>query len=143
MFLKDAATELNKQKKNLQSLKTEGGKNWKQYKQLNEKSKVTKDLLISLVKSTLVCNLLQQCSESFNKLDTKNIKLKQILTDAKLPENVFDLFDKVISSASHCSDISSFEQFNGLWDQALNASDLGINTQKIHDKVKNFLETKN
>ena len=103
---------------------------------------MTKDLLIPLVKSTLVCNLLQQCSESFNKLDTKNIKLKQILTDiltdTKLPLNVFDL-----SSASHCSDISSFEQFNGLWDQALNASDLGINTQKIHDKVKNFLETKN
>lgn len=141
---KDAATELNKQKKNLQSLKTEGGKNWKQYEQLNVKSKVTKDLLISLVKSTLVCNLLQQCSESFNKLDTKKIKnLNQTLTDAKLPENVFDLFDNVIAPASHCSDISSFEQFNGLWDEALNASSSEIYTQKIHDKVKNFLETKN
>ena len=143
---KNAATELNKQTKNLQRLNNEGEKNWKQYEQFNKKSKVTKDLLISLVKSTLVCHLLQQCSERFKDFIAvpKNIKnLNETLTDAKLPENFFDRFDKVIAPASHCGDISSFEQFNGLWDQALNKSDPGINTQKIRDKVKNFLETKN
>ncbi len=133
------------QKKNLQSLKTEGEKNWDEYEKLSRKSKVTKDLLISLVKSTLVCNLLKECSEIFNncdKLDTKEKHSIQTPNAEKNGENPLNLFSKVIAT-TYCSDISSFEKFNGLWDQALNASDRGIYTQKIHDKVKNFLETKN